>query len=322
MVMTEVLLLVAFHHTSSRFSTTNANRWKKVKRTENGVPKWGQSHKTTRRYKMHQDTSFQEPCEVPWDSLRFPGDPGPHDSMRHAHACAVAQVASRRNSWWTRVNVSRFHWGFTEVSLLAKSLSVASIVGEHWTYWTNDYKDCNLNAVQHFALTSMLVSYCQMLNGTVNGFIKLGECSPIQNDALIQTQGIQGTMIAVSAAILEQRIHFRQQMRAKGRVVPLLALPPVEAWPQTVGSLPELVKSESCDLNLHSIIEPSIHIDCKNCNIRNILANSGTVIKASACAKATFSCCTGVWGLWTRMVYGLCESMWPVTSAGQDVDSM
>lgn len=151
-----------------------------------------------------------------------------------------------------------------------------------------------MNAVQHFALTSMLVSYCQMLNGTVNGFIKLGECSPIQNDALIQTQGIQGTMIAVSAAILEQRIHFRQQMRAKGRVVPLLALPPVEAWPQTVGSLPELVKSESCDLNLHSIIEPSIHIDCKNCNIRNILANSGTVIKASACAKATFSCCTGV----------------------------
>lgn len=213
----------------------------------------------------------------------------------------------------------RFHWGFT-------SCKVAFCRFHSWR--TLNILNQRLQGLQFeccsalCAFTSMLVSYCQMLNGTVNGFIKLGECSPIQNDALIQTQGIQGTMIAVSAAILEQRIHFRQQMRAKGRVVPLLALPPVEAWPQTVGSLPELVKSESCDLNLHSIIEPSIHIDCKNCNIRNILANSGTVIKASACAKATFSCCTGVWGLWTRMVYGLCESMWPVTSAGQDVDSM
>ena len=126
--------------------------------------------------------------------------------------------------------------------------------------------------------------------------------------------GIQGTMIAVSAAILEQRIHFRQQMRAKGRVVPLLALPPVEAWPQTVGSLPELVKSESCDLNLHSIIEPTIHIDCKNCNIRNCHGNFWHSHQSFCMCKSNFFLLhrtlrpMDAYGLWMSMVY--VWSMW------------
>lgn len=71
---------ITLHHASSRFSTTNANSWKKVKRTENGVPKWGQSHRTiqdgTRRYKTIQDDTR---CQFSgalrsenWDSLKTP----------------------------------------------------------------------------------------------------------------------------------------------------------------------------------------------------------------------------------------------------------
>ena len=208
MVMTEVLLIVALHHTSSHFITLHhaSSRFitlhhasalrtqigekmiKKVKRTENGVPKWGQSHKTIQddarcqfsgalrsALRLHEDS-----LKTPWDSLETPDLTIQCVMLMPVQWRKWHQGVTRDELVSTFHGFTWFHWGFTEVSLLAKSLSVASIVGEHWTYWTNNYKDCNLNAVQHFALTSMLVSYCQMLNGTFVGFIKLGECSPIQ----------------------------------------------------------------------------------------------------------------------------------------------
>ena len=141
MVMTEVLLIVALHHTSSHFITLHhaSSRFitlhhasalrtqigekmiKKVKRTENGVPKWGQSHKTIQddarcqfsgalrsALRLHEDS-----LKTPWDSLETPDLTIQCVMLMPVQWRKWHQGVTRDELVSTFHGFTWFHWGFT-----------------------------------------------------------------------------------------------------------------------------------------------------------------------------------------------------------------